>query len=289
MKDYMYIGFPKIKKFLLLYSVPIVIFISIAIIFFTIYPLSNKILKFEQTRLNSIIRDKKKFIDDYISRNKTVTYNIANQTYFREFFLKYLKNSSSLDIAKNTVNAKIDEIKIDEIFYLIPEIKGISLFSTNNNRPLLKRGILPFKELISIPMNDTILISSPFEIKNHWYISSFAPIKDSNKEYIGSIVLTMDFAPVIDFLKQGFKDSHYMNFALGEVVDKDVRIFFREGNKKYDPFLKKGILQNTKKKIEVISIARGRKYSQEIISAPISGTKWVFVLTIDQTSFFPQL
>ncbi len=279
MKDYMYIGFPRIKKFLGLYSALIVILISVAVIFFTIYPLSNRILKFERTRLNSIIRDKKKFIDEYISKYRITAEKIANQPYFRETLLNHLRNTPSLGNLKDILNSKIDEI-----FYLIPGIKGVLQISLQG-MPIFKKGISPPEEFILTSKNrfDNISTSSPFERKGKWYISLFVPLKDE-KDYIGATLFTIDFTPVINFLEEGFEDFHYINFALGGLTDKGFQIFFKKGDKKYDSFLKEGIIQGAKeKKVKTISLVRGRKYSQKIVYAPISKTNWVLVLTIDET------
>ena len=268
----------RLQLFLIVYSSLGIFFISLVVASMSVFPLYHQLRKEKEKNLRSTLHAKALTINEFLSRAKDVTVQIASRTQARKMLLDYNQRRISSKVAvQNITKFLTDALNQSQ------DVVGISRISQDNE--LLVQVGLPipsqFKPQLPLKSKDAT-VSAPIKLNEKSYLIVTKPILNSTGKQAGADIVLFKASGLQHIVQNNFGLGQTSEVILGTVKQDQVQLFFSPRNSKKKSkarILKAAISQaaNDGLLYEYESLLK----SKIVVFESLLNNKWILAIKID--------
>ena len=269
----------KLQRFLILYSTLGIFSISLVVASISVFPFYQQLRKGEERNLRSTLHMKALTINEFLSRAKDVTVQIASRTQARKMLLDYNQRRVSSKVAVQKITKFLtDALNQSE------DIAGISRI-TQDSELLVEIGLpIPseFKPQLPLQSKDAV-VSTPIHLTGESYLVVTKPILNSTGKQAGADIVLFKASGLQKILQNNVGLGKTSKVILGTMKKDQTQLFFSQNNSsnRSSSRISNAISQAVSGNSGLLYDRKSLFESNIIVFEPILNKKWGLVIKID--------
>ncbi len=276
-----------IQNSIIIYSASGIFIIGVIIAFVSITPLFNHLKNGANKNLLSTAKIKALTVDEFLSRVKDISLQIASRTRIRDYLDEYNQGKISLNGLTDFSKSKLmDAMKSTK------DVRGITRLDKKGN-PVIQVGLPIPAKFCYPPAKESrdVIIQCPINLKNKSYLVSSAHIFDRKLNQIGTDIILFGITRLQKIVKDTTGLGKTGESVLGAVCKEGVRIFFplrgREERSSENISRDSALIWAFQKALhKKTGILRSSKNRNIIAYTPIHNSKWAMVVKMDEKELY---
>ncbi|MEA5499338.1 ATP-binding protein [Limnoraphis robusta] len=276
----------QLQRLLIFYSAVGIFAISILVAILSIFPLYQQLKKGEERNLQSALRTRTLAVEEFLSRAKDITAQIASRTQAKRELESYnLNPNAGNSAAANLTRILTDALKETE------DLAGITRLD-QNNQLIAKVGLSIPNPLQKLSFQDSKnnQISHPIRLNDHSYLIVTTPILNSKKQQIGTDLVLFKMDRLEEIIADYTGLSQTGEIFLGAFQDEQIKLFFPSINQPktlYEPLIK-ALEKNRMSQESRLTVVPAKSWihSQVIAFEPLSKINWWLAIKIERNELY---
>ena len=278
-------GVGRLQRSLIVYSTLGIFSISLVVASISVFPLYHQLRKGEEKNLRSALHAKALTINEFLSRAKDITVQIASRTQARKMLIDYNQRKISSKVAVQ----KITKFLTDALNQS-QDVVGISRI-TQDNELLVQIGLpIPseFKPQLPLQSKDAV-VSAPILLAGKFYLVVTKPILNSTGKQAGADIVLFKASGLQKILQKNVGLGKTSKMILGTANKDQAQLFFslRNSNNQSEPrMLKTAISQAASGKNGLLYEEESLLKSKIIVFESLINNKWGLAIKVDSQELY---
>ncbi|MEB3281642.1 MAG: ATP-binding protein [Lyngbya sp.] len=276
----------QLQRLLIFYSAVGIFAISVLVAILSIFPLYQQLRKNEERNLQSALRTRTLAVEEFLSRAKDITAQIASRTQAKRELEAYNRSPNN----RNSAVSNLTRILTDAL-QQTEDLAGITRL--DQNRKLMAQvGLSIPQTLWKFPSQDSqsTQISNPIRLNDQSYLIISQPILNSTQQQVGTDLVLFKMDRLEEIITDNTGLGQTGEIFVGAFQDQKVKLFLSsktESDISLEPILK--ALEKTVVSQEsglTIVKAKFWTHPQVITFEPLSEINWGLVIKIDRQELY---
>ncbi|OZH55635.1 hypothetical protein AFK68_03355 [Hydrocoleum sp. CS-953] len=208
----------QLQRLLIFYSAVGIFTISILVAIISIFPLYEKLRRNEESNLQSALRTRRLAVEEFLSRARGITSQIASRTYARRELEIYNRNNNKSDFDISIIAGDLEDALIQS-----EDVVGISRFGIDNQ--LVVELGLPIPKTLWKLLIQKSKISNPIRIKNEFHLVISQPIINSKKQQVGTDLVLFKIQGLEKIIRDNRGLGKTGEVFLGTLEEQKIKFF----------------------------------------------------------------
>ncbi|MGD1713233.1 ATP-binding protein [Dapis sp. BLCC M172] len=276
----------QLQRLLIFYSAVGIFTISILVAIISIFPLYEKLRRNEESNLQSALRTRRLAVEEFLSRARGITSQIASRTYARRELEIYNRNNNKSDFDISIIAGDLEDALIQS-----EDVVGISRFGIDNQ--LVVELGLPIPKTLWKLLIQKSKISNPIRIKNEFNLVISQPIINSKKQQVGTDLVLFKIQGLEKIIRDNRGLGKTGEVFLGTLEEQKIKLFLssKNENKSLSESIAEGLEKTLFSQDYGVIFVKPKfwSYGQIIAYEPVSEVNWGLVIAIEHQELYARI